>query len=76
MVYCYECDVADGISEPLLSLKKPSYLFLWLINSLMVTKRQIDKMLRAKIDLISTRICGPKPFSFESLRSGESDDSD
>ena len=33
-------------------------------------------MLRYKIDLKSTRICSPKPFSFESLRSGESDDSD
>ena len=33
-------------------------------------------MLRAKIDLKSTRICTPKPFSFESLRSGESDGSD
>ena len=47
-----------------------------MINSLLVTKRQIDKMLRAKIDLKSTRICSQKPFSFESLRSGESDNSD
>ena len=44
---------------------------LWLINSLLVTKRQIDKMLRPKIDLKSTRIFSPKPFSFESLRSGK-----
>jgi len=33
-------------------------------------------MLRAKIVLKSTRICSPKPFSFEYLRSGESDGSD
>lgn len=33
-------------------------------------------MLRAKIDLKRTRICSPKPFSLESLRSGERDNSD
>ena len=67
------------ISELLLSLRNPSYKYLsvlWLINSLLVRKRHIDKILWAKIDLKSTRICTPKPFSFESLRSGESDGSD
>ena len=60
---------------PVVSLK--SQLPLPLADQLPVGHEKADrKMLRAKIDLKSTRICSPNPFSFQSLRSGESDGSD
>ena len=55
---------------PVVSLK--SQLPLPLADQLPVGHEKADrKMLRAKIDLKSTRIFSPKPFSFESLRSGK-----